>query len=152
MATDLHATTDPAADRAAGIEPGIAATLRGVLDDSLELMKQQFSMLKAEMKSDFRRVLAGVIPIACGIAPILLGGLMLCFMLVHLLHWATSPAGTDPATLPLWGCYGIVALVFFLVGGILLAVGVARLKTLNPLPDETAKALEENVKWLMNPK
>ena len=35
--------------------------------------------------------------------------------------------------------------------GGLLGFGVWRLKSVNPLPDETAKALEENVKWLMNP-
>jgi hypothetical protein len=149
MADNLHptATADPA-----GAEPGLAATFKGILDDALELMKQQVLMLKAEIRSDFRKVLAGIVPLACGIGPLILGGLMLCFTLVHLIHWATLPAGqiTDQATIPLWGCYAIVAGAFFLVGGILLALGITRLKTVNPLPEETAKALEENIKWLMN--
>jgi hypothetical protein len=135
-------------------EPGLATTFKGIIDDALELLKQQFVMLKAEIRSDFRKVLAGVIPLACGIAPILLGGLMLCFALVHLIHWATLPAGpaADPATIPLWGCYAIVSAVFLVVGGVLLAIGYYRLKAVNPLPEETAKALEENLQWLMNQK
>jgi len=137
-------------------EPGLAATFKGIIDDSLELLKQQFVMLKAELKADFRKVLAGIIPIACAVAPMLLGGVMLCFALVHLIHWATLPAGQtyDPATIPLWGCYALVAMAFLVTGGVLLAVGYYRLKTVNPLPDETAKALEENLQWLMkqNPK
>jgi Putative Actinobacterial Holin-X, holin superfamily III len=151
MASNLH-TSPNAADRANG-EPGLASTFKGIVDDSLELMRQQFAMLKAEIRSDFHKVLAGVIPLAAGIAPLLLGGLMLCFTLVHLIHWATTPAAAanaDPATIPLWGCYAIVSATFFLVGGVLLGVGIYRLKTVNPLPEETAKALEENIQWLMN--
>jgi hypothetical protein len=152
MANDVHAPAAAAGPADTG-EPGLAVTLKGILDDALELMKQQFIMLKAEMKSDFRKVLWGVIPIACGIAPLLLSLVMLCFALVHLIHWAATPAGApaDPASVPLWGCYAIVSGVFLLVGAVLLAFGIHRLKTVNPLPEETAKALEENIKWLMNP-
>jgi len=151
MADNVYtATAPPATDKPA--EPSLAATVKGILEDAAELMKQQMLMLKAEVRSDFRKVLAGIIPLAIGIAPLLLGGLMLCFALVHLIHWATLPSGqvVDTATIPLWGCYAIVAAAFLLVGGILLAVGVTRLKTVNPLPEESAKALEENIKWLMN--
>ena len=151
MNNDVH-TMEPETDRLD--EPSLSATLKGIVDDALELIWQQFAMLKAEMRADFRKVLAGVIPLACGIAPVVLGGLMLCFALVHLLHWATTPAGqfADPAAIPLWGCYAIVSALFLIVGGTLLGIGYYRLKSVNPLPDETARALEENVKWLMNPK
>jgi len=151
MATDFHAAPDVAADRSA--EPGLASTFKGIVDDSLALMRQQFAMLKAEIRADFHKVLAGIIPLAAGIAPLLLGGLMLCFTLVHLIHWATTPASAvnaDPASVPLWACYAIVSAAFLIVGGVLLAIGVHRLKTVNPLPEETAKALEENIQWLMN--
>jgi hypothetical protein len=153
MANDLHSPADTGSTSAtAHVEPGLAATFKGVIDDALELMRQQFAMLKAEVRSDFRKLLAGIIPLACAIAPMLLGGLMTCFALVHLLHWATLPTNqtVDPATLPLWACYAIVAAVFLLTGGILLGIGYYRLKTVNPLPEQTAQALEENIQWLMN--
>jgi len=151
MANDLHSPVDMGEPHVHA-EPSMAATFKGIVDDSLELMKQQFSMLKAEIRSDFRKVLAGIIPLACAVAPLLLGALMLCFMLVHLIHWATLPAGqtVDPATIPLWGSYGIVAAVFLVTGGVLVGIGIYRLKTVNPLPEQTAQALEENLKWLMN--
>jgi len=157
MANDTDTTAvPPDLGRAAGAtaEPSVTSLLKGILDDALELMKQQFAMLKAEMRSDLHKVVGGIVPLACGIAPMLLGALMLCFALVHLIHWASTPAGAptaDPAHVPLWGCYAIVAGAFLLTGGILLGLGIYRLKSVNPLPDETAKALEENVKWLMNP-
>ena len=149
MNHDVH-TMDPETDRFG--TPSLSATLKGIVDDALELIWQQFAMLKAELRSDFRKVLAGLIPLVCGVAPLLLGGLMLCFALVHFLHWVTMPAGQtfDPASIPLWGCYAIVSAVFLIVGGTLLGIGYFRLKSVNPLPDETAKALQENVQWLMN--
>jgi len=150
MTNDLHAPAEFAPDTR--VEPGLTATVRGILDDAVELLKQQLTMFKAEIRSDIHSMIAAVTPIGIGIAPLLLGGLMLCFALVHFLHWATTPAGAtlDVATLPLWACYAIVAAAFLLVGGILLGVGIYRLKTLRPLAAESTKALEENIQWLMN--
>jgi hypothetical protein len=155
MANDVHDSATAAANSVLPpmpVEPGLAATFKGIIDDALELFKQQFAMLKAEIRADYHKLLAGLIPLACGIAPVLLGLVLLCFTLVHLIHWATLPSGQayDPATIPLWGCYAIVSAVFLVVGGVLLALGYYRLKTINPMPEETAKALEENLKWLMN--
>jgi len=133
-------------------EPSLTATMKGILDDALELIRQQIAMLKAEVRSDIHKAIAGAIPLICGVAPMLLGGLMLCFALVHLLHWATLPAGTaiDAARIPLWGCYAIVAALFLLIGGSLLGIGIYRLKRVHPVPQESVKALEENIQWLMN--
>jgi len=144
--------TQTAPDLHASDQPSMAALLKGILDDAMTLMRQQLAMFKAELRADFEKVRNAVILLAAGVGPLLLGGLMLCFTLVHLLHWATAPSGSDPASIPLWGCYGIVSGTFLLIGGGLLGAGIYRLKTVNPLPDESARALEENVKWLMNPK
>lgn len=133
--------------------PTITALLRGILDDALALIRQQFAMFKAELRADLNRVKNGVILLAAGVGPLALGGLMLCFMLVHLIHWATLPEGIETAaTIPLWGCYGIVAGLFLIIGGGLLGAGIYKLKSANPLPDESTHALEENIQWLMNRK
>jgi hypothetical protein len=156
MANDVHTAPPgsplPGSPPAAAAEPSMTATIRGIVDDSLELMKQQFAMLKAELRADFHKLLGGIIPLALGIGPLLLGGLMFCFAIVHLIHWASVPSGVpnDPGLIPLWGSYLIVAATMFMIGGILLAVGIHRLRTVHPLPEETAKALEENLQWLMN--
>lgn len=138
---------------APGESPSLAALMKGILDDAMALMRQQFAMFKAELKSDLNAVMGGAILLAAGIAPLLLGLLMLCFTLVHLIHWATTPAEhADPASIPLWGCYAIVSGLFLIIGGGLLGAGIIRLKSVNPLPDESARALEENIKWLTTPK
>ncbi len=133
-------------------EPSLAVTVKGVIDDALELIRQQVAMLKAEVRADLHKLIAGLIPLACAIGPALLGGLMACFALVRLIHWATLPAGqeVDPAALPLWACYAIVSAGLLLLGGILFGIGYYRLKSINPLPEQTAQALEENIKWLVN--
>jgi hypothetical protein len=77
---------------------------------------------------------------------------MISFMLVYLLHWATSPGIQDLARVPLWGCYGLVGAGFLIAGGALLGAGLARFHSFTPLPEKSAEALKENVKWLTNSK
>jgi len=139
MANDTDAPAPVDLGRPAGAtgEPSVTALIKGVLDDALELIKQQLAMLKAELRSDFHKVASGLIPLAAGIAPLLLGGLMLCFTAVHLIHWLSTPAGApnaDPAYVPLWGCYAIVSGAFLLVGGILLGMGIPGSGRSTPCP------------------
>ena len=140
------------APNGAHAQPSMTATLKGIAEDAVALVRQQLAMFKAELRADLHDITAGVIPVVCGIVPLLLGGLMLCFALVHLLHWVTTPAGQtlDAATLPLWACYAIVSGAFLAVGGTLLGIGIYRLKTLRPLAAESTRSLEENIQWLMN--
>jgi hypothetical protein len=149
MASDIHDAAGPGPPETSTM----TALVKGIVDDALALIRQQFTMLKAELRADAKRLVGAVVPLVMSIAPLLLGVVMLCFCLVHLLHWATTPAANaDPASIPLWGCYAIVSALFLVIGGALAGLGAYRLKSFNPLPDESAKALEENVKWLMNPK
>jgi hypothetical protein len=91
-----------------------------------------------------------LLAIGAGIAA--LGVILGAVMRVYLRHWLSLPAGTAEPGIPLWGCYGIVAAVFLAVGGLMVFVGVKYLQSVNPLPDETAKNVKENVEWIMNSK
>ena len=76
-------------------------------------------------------------------------------MLVHLLHWLTLARGPDRSTrlkLPLWACFGIVGLVFGVIGGALVMSGIRKFQSNNPLPDQTAQTIKENVQWIANSK
>jgi hypothetical protein len=144
---------DPTAEaEVVGSEPTVVATVKGILDDALELMRQQIALLKAEVRADVTNFVAAAIPLVASAAPLLLGGLMLCFAFVHWLHWVTLPSGTatDPAAIPLWGCYAIVSATFGLTGTILLGMGIFRLRRVHAVPEQSVKALEENIQWLMN--
>ena len=71
---------------------------------------------------------------------------LLCVMIVYLIHYLCG--APDVAAIPLWGCYGIVGGLLTLISVILITAGIQRFKAFNPLPDESARALQENVQWL----
>jgi hypothetical protein len=121
----------------------ITELVSGIIDDSQQLLRQQLHMFKAEVKQDLRKTTdaAKYLGIGAGVAAV--GGLMLVFALVYLLAWAFPG-------LALWGCYAIVGGVFAIVGGGLIWGGVKLFQSNNPLPDQSAEALQENVQWLTN--
>jgi len=126
-------------------EPSVTALVTGIVSDLQDLMKQQVSLLQAEIRNDFRKTKEAATMQGIGVGVALLGCLLLSLTLVHLLHWAIPD-------LPLWGCHGIVGLAALIIGGILFYVGQSRFASFNPLPDESVTALKENVRWITNPK
>jgi len=143
MATDLRS---PSTDQ------GVVGIISGIIDDFQKLIQQQMDMVRAEIRTDWDKTKQAIWPIAVGTVLLVLGGILTCLMLVYLLHWATSPPNMDPATIPLWGCYGLVGAGFLIAGSALLGAGIHKFHTFNPLPDKSAEALKENVKWLTNSK
>jgi hypothetical protein len=133
-------------------ETSTTGLLGGIISDFGNLIKQEIRFAKAEFKSDLSKTREAATALSIGIGVASLSGLLLIWMLVHLLHWATSPAGADPATLPLWACFGIVGLVFGVVGGALVTSGIRKFQSNNPLPDQTAQTIKENVQWIANSK
>jgi len=133
-------------------EPSTTGLLGGIISDFGDLIKQEIRFAKAEFKSDLAKTREAATTLAIGVGVASLSGLLLVWMLVHLLHWATSPSELDPARLPLWACFGIVGLVFGVVGGVLIASGIRKFQSNNPLPDQTAQSIKENVQWIANSK
>jgi hypothetical protein len=131
MATNLHS----------GPDSGVGELVAGIVHDAQELIGQQLSLFKQEVRQDLKRARDGAGFMAAAAGACLLGSLLLVLMLVHLLAWLTD--------LPLWSCYGIV-------GGVLTAVGAilawrATQKFEHALPEKSAKALEENLEWKTKP-
>jgi hypothetical protein len=133
-------------------EPSTTSLLGGIISDFGNLIKQEIRFAKAEFKSDLSKTREAATALGIGLGVASLSGLLLVWMLVHLVHWATSPAELDPARLPLWACFGIVGLVFGVIGGALIASGVRKFQSNNPLPDQTAQTIKENVQWIANSK
>ena len=126
---------------------GATATqlLSGIIGDAQDLMKQQLALFRSEVKEDLRKTKNAAILLGGGAAILMLAAIVLCFMFVELLHHLLPD-------LPHWGCFGIVGGALALIGGGLLAVAISRLNSFNPLPDQTAQSLKENVRWITNPK
>jgi hypothetical protein len=133
-------------------EPNTTSLLRGITSDIGDLIRQEVRFARTEIQSDLRKSRDAVLVLALGAGTAVLGAIHLTVMLVFLLHWLTAPAGTDPADIPLWGCFGIVSAVFLATGAALVWLGVKKFESFNPLPDKTAQTVKENVEWIMNSK
>jgi len=136
MATAVHNSQEQSA----------TSLVSGIVDDFQALVKQQLQLTRQEILEDLRKAKEGALLYSVGVGILVLGALALVPGLAHLLHWATSPAGTDPASLPMWACYLILAAVFGISGGVLVWWGDTRFQAINPLDNNPAtEAMKENL-------
>jgi len=133
-------------------EQSLSSLVGGIASDVQDLIKQQFQLTRREIEEDLRKGKEAALFLALGAAVAFLGAIALCLMVVHLMHWLSSPVGTDPAVLPLWACHAIVGVALFAIGGIIAYAGQQKLKSVNPLHNPATEALKENVQWLTTPK
>jgi hypothetical protein len=130
----------------------VAPLLRGIVNDMGDLLQQQLKFARAEIREDVRKTVSVTELFGSGAVVGLLGVVVLLFGAAHLLHWLTSPAGADPATLPLWACFGIIGAAILATGAVLIVVGRQKLETFNPLPDKTVETVKENLEWITSSK
>jgi hypothetical protein len=129
-------------------EQSTTTLVSGIVDDFQKLVKQQLQLTKQEILQDFHKAKEGVWLYTFGIGMLVIAAIPLVFALVHLLHWATSPSGTDPASVPLWGWFAIVGAVLAIAGGVLAWLGETKFQSMNPLDHNPAtEAMKENVDW-----
>jgi len=135
-------------------EQSVATLVSGIVTDVQDLIKQQLQLTRKEIESDFRKTREAGSLLAIGLGVLFFSFFPLCLMVAHLIHYLAIPAGyvRDTATIPLWACYGITAAVFLVVGGCLAFVGKKKFDSFNPLPDESAQVLKENLEWIANKK
>lgn len=134
MATDLQTSS----------EPSMSSLLSGIFSDVQELFKQQMALFKTEVRSDVRRTGQATVYLAVGGVVLFVGVILLCLMAVYALEAYT--------TLKLWACFGIVGGIIASLGGALVVFGREKFLSINPLPDESLAALQENLEWTTKPK
>jgi len=134
----------------------MASLVGGIVSDVQDLIKQQLELTRKEIEADLRKTRDAASLLFAGIGIALFGCFAFCLMLAHLIHQLTTPenlrALQDPAAIPLWGCYGIVTVVLLAAGGGLAFAGKKKFDSFNPLPDESAQVLKENIEWIANKK
>lgn len=143
----IESPPHPNTERAGADQPvtaSVANLLSGILDDAQTLVRQQASMLRAEIREDARRTMTVAQYMGVGAVLAALGALFLMISLVYLLNWLVP-------TLPLWGCWAIIGGVNVAGGIIAFLVGRMLLGRYNPLPDQSLHALEENLTWKTTP-
>jgi hypothetical protein len=135
-------------------EPSMTGLLAGIIKDFGDLIREEIRFAKAEVRADLYKTREAALLLAVGAGIATLGVVLLAVMLVFLLHWLTLPSGSayDPAAVPLWGCFGIVGAIFLACGAGLGWMGYKKFESFNPLPDQTAQTVKENIEWLTNSK
>lgn len=121
-------------------EPSVTALVSGIINDAQELIKQQVTLLKHDIRHDIKQAKDGATSLALGGAIAAMGGILLCVMLVHLVSWLAP-------SWPLWVCYALVGGVLTAIGIGVMYAGKKKFDTLNPLPEQSVEAMRENVKW-----
>lgn len=123
------------------VESTVAPLIRGILEDSQKLFRQELALAKVEVREDARRARDAVIAIGAGVVICLVGLFLFGCMLAYLIDVLSD-------TIPLWGAFGVVAAIFFLVGGGLLFGGGKRAKGIKGIPEQTVETMRENVQWI----
>jgi len=125
-------------------EPSVTRLVSGIIDDTQNLLKQQADLLKADLRQEIND--AKKVGLSMAVAGALLGtgGLLLSFMLVHLLSWAFPE-------LPLWGGYAIVGGLFTAGGLAMFFAAREKLDKMPPPGEQTVEGLKENLQWKTNP-
>jgi hypothetical protein len=118
-----------------------ASIISGIVDDLRELVKKEIRLAQEEIKEDLRRARNASMFWFAGVGVLCLSAVPLIFMLVHALHTATSPAGSDPASVPLWACYAIVAALLGIVGYIMVIAGQKRFERVTDVVDKQIRAV-----------
>lgn len=135
MATDTYSPPD---------ERSVTSLVTGIVNDAQTLMQQQLALFREEIRTDLRKTKEAVTALVAGVAVAALAVGPLVFLFVALLH--------ELALWPWWASALTVGVVLAIAGGAMIAVGVQRFRSFNPLPDQSVEALKENLQWIKNPK
>ena len=120
--------------------PSFVSLIGGMANDAKELLLQEVALTKLEVQYELLKAKTAAIALGIGIGTIAMGGLLLLFMLVHVLAAYT--------VVPLWGCYGIVGSPLVILGGVLLATGKTKAEEVDVVPPQTAQRIKESAQWL----
>jgi uncharacterized membrane protein YgcG len=122
-------------------QPSLTSLVSGIVTDVQQLVRQEINLARTEVKQEWDKAKTAAGALAAGMGLLGLGGVLLCFMLVHLIHFFG---------VPLWGCFGIVGGVLVLAGVVLAALGYSQASKVSVIPPQTAQTLKENVQWIKN--
>ncbi len=121
-------------------EASVTSLVRGIVNDAQELLRQQLALFKAEFREDMRKTREAALSLVVGIGISFFGVLLMLFACVYALS----------LVLPYWASFLIIGALVLAIGLACIYAGKKRFESFNPLPDQSAEALRENVQWLRN--
>jgi len=135
---DEPAATRPAASGDSQSEGSIATLLQDIVGNIQGIIRSEVKLAKAEVTEDATSIgkAAGML-----VAGAVLGIYALGILLLFLVYALEGP-------LPDWLAALIVGIVFAVAAGVLVKVGLARVKSVNPAPEKTIDSVKEDIQWV----
>jgi len=122
-------------------ESTMSPLLRGIVDDTQKLLRQEIALARVEVTEDAMRARDAVVGISLGAMMGYLAFIFGCFAVVYLLV-AYQPK------LPVWGAYAIVAGALALVSWICTARGIRKAREIRGVPQQTVDSIQQGFKWM----
>lgn len=124
-------------------EASIGSLMGGIVDDFRDLMRQELLLAREQIAEDLRKTKEASLVWGLGIGAFFLSGFAFCLMVANLLHSLTSPGSGDPASIPMWGCYGIVGVLLTIGGVVGVVAGQKRFDSIHLVDNQIDKAVKE---------
>jgi uncharacterized protein YacL len=121
-------------------KPGIPSLIGGIFQDAIDLVSKELTAAKLEIREELEKTKSAVLLMAVGGGALMVGILLLCLMLVHLLKNITG--------FELWICHAIVGAVLALVGIISLYSAKQRAATTSLVPTQSVQGAKEDARWI----
>ena len=122
-------------------ESTMSPLLRGILDDTQKLLRQEIALARVEVTEDALRARDAIMGISLGAIMGCLSFVFICFASVYFLI-AYQP------NLPVWGAYAIVAVVLAVAGWVFTARGLRRAQEIRGIPEQTVDSLQQGFQWM----
>jgi len=121
-------------------KPGIPSLIGGIFQDAIDLVSKELTAAKLEIREELEKTKSAMLLMAVGGGALMVGILLLCLMLVHLLQNITG--------FELWICHAIVGAVLALVGIILLYSAKQRAAATSLVPTDSVQGAKEDARWI----
>lgn len=122
-------------------ESTLTPLLRGIVEDTQKLMRQEIALARVEVTEDAIRARDAVMGISLGAVTGYLSFVFICFSCVYLL------VSFQP-NLPVWGGFAIVACILALTSWIFTARGVRKAREIRGVPQDTVDSLRQGFQWM----
>jgi len=121
-------------------EPSVTGLVSGIMDDAQRLAEQQFALLRQEIKQEISETLAAAQSFAAG-------GIVGFIAGIALMAAASLGLYAAVPSLPLWGAFAIVGLIFAAVSAALVFAGKKKISSIKAIP-LTLQTSKENLQCL----
>lgn len=121
-------------------ETSVSTLVSGIVSDVQDLARKEIALARQEIKEDLNEAKDAAVKLGISGGVLAVGGLFLLVTLAlglaDLLDW------------PAWAGFGVVGLVFAVVGFFLFSSAQKQAKELKPMPEKTIETMKENVEWI----